>query len=313
MTPSLLLAAGLAAIFIALFLVLASVGTVGRARAEVGRSLAAVRALDALPASMKAELDLPFTERVLTPALQRLTRIGRALTPVGRLDRIRERLELAGSPAGWDVERVLAMKVLGLVGGGVLVLALTIAGHLGVLQIIFLTAAAAAVGYFAPTLTLRQIADRRTARMRKELPDALDLLSISVEAGLGFDAALAQVARNTVGPLAEEFFRVLQEMQIGESRASAMRSLGERTSLPELRGFVSAMVQADSFGIPIVNVLRVQASEMRLKRSQLAEERAQKLPVKLVVPLIFGIMPALFTVIVGPAVINIIGAFSHGL
>ena len=149
--------------------------------------------------------------------------------------------------------------------------------------------------------------------MRRELPDALDLLTISVEAGLAFDAALSQVARNTDGPLAEEFFRVLQEMQIGLGRAEAMRALGERTDLPELRGFVSAMVQADSFGIPIASVLRVQASQMRIKRSQRAEELAQKVPVKILFPLIFCILPALFIVILGPAAITILHSFGGRL
>jgi len=157
---------------------------------------------------------------------------------------------------------------------------------------------------------LYQAAYNRSDRIRRELPDALDLLSISVEAGLGFDAALSQVARNTQGPLADEFFRVLQEMQIGTGRSDAMRALGERTNVTELRGFVTAMVQADAFGIPIANVLRVQAREMRIKRSQRAEELAQKVPVKILFPLIFCILPALFIVILGPAAITIIDAFS---
>ena len=131
-------------------------------------------------------------------------------------------------------------------------------------------------------------------QLRRELPDALDLMTISVEAGLSFDAALAQVARNTTGPMAEEFFRVLQEMQIGWGRAEAMRALSDRTDLPELRAFVLAMIQADAFGIPVANVLRIQADEMRVKRSQRAEEAAQKVPVKILFPLIFCIMPALF-------------------
>ncbi|MGI8676471.1 MAG: type II secretion system F family protein, partial [Nocardioidaceae bacterium] len=142
------------------------------------------------------------------------------------------------------------------------------------------------------------------------LPDALDLLTISVEAGLGFDAALAHVAKNTHGPLAEEFARVLQEMQLGSGRSEAMRALGERSSLPELRGFVTSMVQADAFGIPVGRVLRVQATEMRTKRRQRAEEKAQKVPVKILFPLIFCILPTLFVVVMGPGVISMMGVFS---
>jgi tight adherence protein C len=141
--------------------------------------------------------------------------------------------------------------------------------------------------------------------MRKDLPDALDMLTITVEAGLGFDAALSQVARNTEGPLAAEFFRVLQEMQIGMGRMDALRALSDRADLPELRGFITSMIQADAFGIPIANVLRVQAKEMRIKRSQRAEEQAMKVPVKILFPLIFCILPTLFVVVIGPGAVNI--------
>jgi len=157
---------------------------------------------------------------------------------------------------------------------------------------------------------LYQLAYERSQRIQRELPDALDMLVISVESGLGFDAALSQVARNTEGPLAEEFFRALQEMQLGTGRSDALRALADRTDVGDLRGFVTAMVQADAFGIPIANVLRIQAREMRIRRSQRAEESAQKVPVKILFPLIFCILPALFIVILGPAAIQIMTAFS---
>ena len=169
------------------------------------------------------------------------------------------------------------------------------------------------VGYFAPNMLIYQLGYNRSEQVRRDLPDALDLLTISVEAGLAFDAGLSQVARNTTGPLAEEFFRVLQEMQIGLGRSEAMRSLGERTDLPELRAFVTSMVQADAFGIPIAQVLRVQARELRIKRTQRAEELAQKVPVKILFPLIFCILPALFVVIIGPAAIQIFHSFGDRL
>ena len=145
------------------------------------------------------------------------------------------------------------------------------------------------------------------------MPDALDLLTISVESGLGFDAALAQVARNTDGPLAEEFARVLQEMQIGLGRGAAMRALGDRTHVPELKGFVSAMVQADALGIPVAQVLRVQSREIRTKRRQRAEEQAQKVAIKILIPLIFCILPCLFIAVLGPAALGIMEAFSGRL
>ncbi len=166
------------------------------------------------------------------------------------------------------------------------------------------------VGFFAPNLYLYQRTHERSEQLQRELPDAIDLLTISVESGLGFDAAVQQVARNTEGPLADEFSRVLREMQIGQGRADALRALGERTNVPDVRTFVGAMVQADSFGIPIAQVLRVQSAEMRVKRRQRAEEKAQQVPVKITIPLIFCILPTLFIAVMGPAVLSIMDSFS---
>ena len=233
---------------------------------------------------------------MLLPAVSRFSGLGRRLSPRGQTDRIRRRLDLAGNPEKWDVDRVYAFKVLGLIGGGLIGILLSVALGASVLLAVGLILILSITGLLAPNLALLQASQTRQQQIQKDLPDALDLLSISVEAGLGFDAALAQVARNTTGPLAEEFFRVLQEMQIGTGRTGAMRALGDRT----------AMVQADAFGVPIANVLRVQAGEMRVKRSQRAEEQAQKVPVKILFPLIFCILPALFIVVIGPAGISII-------
>ncbi|MBI1377627.1 MAG: type II secretion system F family protein [Frankiales bacterium] len=301
--------AGLAAIFVGLVAAVA-VTFVGGERSGVARSLAAVEAISAAPDPMRRELDRPFNERVTGPFFARLTALGRRFTPADQSARLRRKLDLAGNPAGWDTDRVLAFKMLGLlVGAAVGVLVPLLLGSL--LWALILGIGLAALGLFTPNLVLYQIAYGRSERIRRDLPDALDLLVISVEAGLGFDAALSQVARNTEGPLAEEFFRVLQEMQLGTGRADAMRALSDRTDVAELRGFITSMVQADSFGIPVANVLRVQAREMRIRRSQRAEELAQKVPVKILFPLIFCIMPALFIVILGPAAIQIIASFSR--
>jgi tight adherence protein C len=300
------LVGGLAAIFVGVVLLLTTIGTITSERQQVGRSLAAVQAIQTAPSEMRAELQLPFAQRVLLPTLGRFSRLGRRLSPKGQTDRIRHRLDLAGNPPRWDVDRVYAFKVLGLLAGAMLGILLAVAFGASVLVGAGLTILLGGLGLISPNIVLLQVSQTRQQQIQKDLPDALDLLSISVEAGLGFDAALAQVARNTTGPLAEEFFRVLQEMQIGTGRTSAMRALGERTTVPELRGFVTAMVQADAFGVPIAHVLRVQAGEMRVKRSQRAEEQAQKVPVKILFPLIFCILPALFIVVIGPAGISII-------
>jgi tight adherence protein C len=300
--------AGLLAVFVGIVGVVATT-FVGAERGGVARSLAAVEAIRAAPDPMRLELEKPFNERVTGPFFTRLTLLGRRFTPVDQAARLRRKLDLAGNPTGWDTDRVLAFKMLGLLVGGVVgVFVPLLLGS--VLWALILGIGLAVLGLFTPNLVLYQTAYNRSDRITRELPDALDLLVISVEAGLGFDAALSQVARNTKGPLAEEFFRVLQEMQLGTGRADAMRALAERSDVTDLRSFITSMVQADAFGIPIANVLRIQAREMRIRRSQRAEETAQKVPVKILFPLIFCIMPALFIVIMGPAAIQIVQSFS---
>ena len=299
--------------FVALLLLLAATGKLGGRppTSGVARSLAAVESLNRPRRDLREqELDKPFGERVLDPLAERFTAIGRRFTPEDRVLRIRRRLDLAGNPAGWDADRILGLKALaGLVGAllGLVVPPLLGYGPVVTFALVLLGGFA---GWVAPSLWIYQVGYDRSQRMRRELPDALDLMTISVESGLAFDAALAQVARRTTGPMAQEFFRVLQEMQIGTGRMQAMRGLAERTDIPELKSFVGAMVQADAFGIPIAGVLRVQAKEMRVKRSQRAEELAQKVPVKILFPLIFCIMPCLFIVVMGPAVISIIDNFT---
>ena len=276
----------------------------------VARSLAAVEALRSAPKSLRQqELEVPFRERVLGPTMRNITSLGRRLTPADQVGRIRRRLDLAGNPAGWDVDRVVSLKVLMSLVAVCLSVLVSVLLDVGLPRGLAAVAVAGLLGWFGPSLIVYQMAYNRSAQILKDLPDALDLLTISVEAGLGFDAALAQVARNTDGPLAAEFFRVLQEMQIGTGRMDALRGLGERTDVGDLQSFVAAMVQADSYGVPVANVLRVQSDEIRLKRSQRAEEAAQKVPVKILFPLIFGVMPALFVVIIGPAAVQAFYSF----
>lgn len=271
----------------------------------VHRSLAVLEAMADLPKELTQDLDKPFGERVITPLKARALKIGRRLTGADTEDRIRHKLDLAGNPPGWTVDGVVSAKVIfavvGLLGG----LAVTFLMGMSTPTRILAVGGGLAIGYLAPNLYLYQKAYDRSEKMQRALPDAIDLLTISVESGLGFDAALQQVARNTDGPLADEFSRALREMQIGQGRADALRGLAERTSVQDVRTFVSAMVQADSFGIPIGQVLRVQSSEIRVKRRQRAEEKAQQVPVKITIPLIFCILPCLFIAVMGPAVINI--------
>ena len=232
------------------------------------------------------------------------------LSPASARDTLQRRLDVAGNPAGWTPDRVLAAKALCLV----------VLGSIGALlalrhpALLLLTGGAgAAAGFFLPNVLLHNSGLKRQHRLAISLPEGIDLLTICVEAGLGFDAALAQVARNLKGPLAAEFARVLQEMHIGKSRAEAMRAMAERSSVPELRAFVSALTQSAELGIPVAMVLREQAKEMRVRRRQRAEAQAQKVPVKITFPLIGCLLPATFVIILGAGIISIVHSLFHVL
>jgi tight adherence protein C len=224
------------------------------------------------------------------------------LSPGTMASTLQRRLDVAGNPPGWTPDRILGVKGLGLLVLGVLgalyglhsLAILILAGGFG-----------AVTGFFLPDLLLYNAGLKRQEKIRAALPDALDMLTVCVEAGLGFDAALAQVARNTTGPLAAEFTRALQEMQIGKSRSQALRAMVARTTVVELRSFVSSLVQAGELGIAIAKVLREQAKEMRARRRQRAEERAQQVPVKILFPLVMCLFPALLVVIIGPGALSI--------
>jgi tight adherence protein C len=237
-----------------------------------------------------------------------LETVGRRLTPpayVAVLDRL---LSLAGRPASMPLGRVLGSKLaIGLIGM-TLGIYLSSVGNTPIMKlaglfILFL-------GYFIPDLLLYSKGLERQKVIQLELANTLDQMLISVEAGLGFEGAMARAGANGKGPLAEELVRTLQDMQVGRSRRESYLALAERTSLPELRSFVQAVVQADTYGIAISRVLRVQAKVMRVKRRQRAEEKAMKLPVMILFPLLFFIFPVLFIAILGPAVINAVVTFS---
>lgn len=299
---------GAVLIFSALFIVFAAVGIGGENRG-VSRSIEVLEAMTGAPQELKAELDKPFGERVMDPLYGRAQAIGRRITGADQIERIRAALDRAGNPPGWSVDRVASGKVLGVVAGFVFSLLFCLMVGFSLAITIVVVAGGTIFGFFAPNIYLYNTAQKRDSLMQKGLADALDLLTISVEAGLGFDAALQQVARNTDGPLAAEFSRVLQEMQIGRGRSDAMRALGERTSLPDIRSFVGSMVQADAFGIPVAQVLRVQSTEIRVKRRQRAEEKAAQVPVKIMIPVILFILPCLLIVVMGPAVITVMDSF----
>lgn len=302
MPAELLLGIGIACVVLAA-IVLALVLLMGAAQPTgVARSLAVIEQLRAQRETAKQEL--PFSERILFPLLAGTRRLGERLSPAGTAERLQRNLDFAGNPDGWSVERLLGVK-----GAGVLVGAVpgVLLGGLGMRGLLFALAGAAA-GFWLPDLLTYNIGLKRQQSIQRSLPDALDMLTVCVEAGLGFDAAMMQVARNVDGPLAGEFTRVLQEVQIGKPRREAFEALSARTNVEQLNTFISALNQADRLGVPIANVLREQSKEMRLVRRQRAEEQAQKVAVKIIFPVLLCIFPSIFVVILGPAAINIASA-----
>jgi tight adherence protein C len=245
-----------------------------------------------------------FAERMIIPVFSGIGRIVKRISPRGVIESNRRKLVLAGIYGTYSVDIYMAVKFLLPLGFLFLLIILTIFADMGILSRIALLVVIV-ISYFIPDLYVSSRIKNRQLQIRRALPGALDLLSISVEAGMGFDIALSRVASNVKGPLGEEFMRMLHDMQLGFSRKEAFQNLNSRTDLSELSSFIIAMTQADVFGISIGKVLKVQASEIRLKRRQRAEEEGVKAPVKLVFPLILCIFPALLTVILGPAVIRV--------
>ncbi len=252
------------------------------------------------------EMQKGFGTRVLLPIVSTAGRVSRRITPLDTRDRIARKLLLAGSPVGWDAERVLAFKVIGgvvgIVGGLFVTSLLNMSPFVKIVIIGLLTF----VGFILPDSLLNRRVEERQREILRTLSDTLDLLTISVEAGLSLNSAIAQVVQNVPGVLSSEFARMLQEIQLGVPRSEAFRNLADRTDVEELNAFALAMIQADVFGVSIASVLRTQAQQLRIKRRQRAEAKAQQTPVKIVFPLVLCILPALFVVIVGPGAIRIV-------
>ena len=251
------------------------------------------------------ELLDPLRDRVISPVTTWFTGLGRRLTPVGYVDSVRHKLTLAGRFTPEALDRFLAIRVLTIALvplWAVLCFAVFPLTGKAPLAVFVLLALASILGPDA--ILNRRVAERQHA-IQVRLPDILDLLTISVEAGLGFEQALDRTIAAVPGPLSEEFARMLGETRAGATRSEAMRAMEERMDVPEVRSFVLAILQADTFGVSIGRVLRAQADEMRIKRRQLAQEQALKAPVKMLFPMVFCIFPAMFVVVIGPAVINI--------
>lgn len=253
------------------------------------------------------QLESGFSERAIAPALEKVGSFVLRFTPKGWVGRAQRKLILAGWADRMDGNTWAAIRIISVVAAFLLWVFVQTLLDTTTYKLLGL-AIMLAMGVFGPEAMLNRKIDERRKDMEKTLPDIIDLLVISVEAGLGFEAAMGRVVQNVPGELAREFSRTLQETRVGVSRNVALRNLAERTDVDDLNSFILSLIQADQFGVSIARMLRVQADEMRVRRRQRAQERAFAAPVKLVFPLVLCIFPSIFVVILGPAVINMAGS-----
>lgn len=252
------------------------------------------------------ELSLPFSQRVLAPFILRMGAFFGRFLPHKNMEKLQRNLIEAGSPSNIGPVEFMGVRLaLALVLGGFIFFMLMVSSGVSAQTILF-PLLAGGMGYVLPGVWLSRKIKSRKHEIQNALADAIDLLSISVEAGLGFDPALARVAHKWDNALTDEFKRMLGEMQMGKSRREAMRELQSRVNVDDLNVFISSLVQADQLGVSIAQILRVQSRQMRIRRRQRAEEKAQKAPIKMLFPMVFLIFPAMYVVILGPAVPTVI-------
>lgn len=302
MSPVLLLL-GLAVVF-AVAMVIVGMRAPKREDALEAR-LAELGAMGRTATLEEIELSLPFSERVIRPILQKVAALIGRMTPSQTLARTRRYLELAGlSQKIGPAEFVATRYILAAILGGLLILLMTRMA-IPMSRKLLLIVVAFALGYFLPGSWLGSKIRQRQREIIKSLPDALDLLTICVEAGLSFDAAMAKVVEKWDNELSRAFARVLQEIQLGKLRREALRDMADTMDIHDVSNFVAALIQADQLGVSIAKVLRIQSDQMRVRRRQRAEELARQAPIKMIIPIVFLIFPALFIVLLGPGVLSV--------
>jgi tight adherence protein C len=281
-----------------------SASTALEARTGTRRSLRAIENYDVVDVREQEMLE-SFTDRLVAPVGRHLLDFARKVTPVGYVENLKRNIVLAGNPAGYEVDRFLIWKVLGLASGALWLLLGYWLFSGNTLLMLLVIGFAWGLSFFGPDISLSQKITKRRLDIQRKLPDTLDLLVISVEAGLGFEQALDRTATTVPGPLSDELRRMLQETRMGASRSDALRALDERTNVEELRSFIVAMLQADTFGVSIARILRTQADEMRVRRRYAAQEKSQKAPVRMLFPLVLCIFPATLVVVVMPGFMQV--------
>ena len=249
------------------------------------------------------ELSQPITERILVPIVQKIGEITERFTPQNAIEQTEKNLELAGNPPGIDPTIFWAARFITAIGVGALLLFVFTLGSMDWTwgRKLFMTGIFALIGFFMPQLLLQSKINSRQDTIRKSLPDALDLLTICVQAGLGFDAAMSRVAEKWEDALADEFSRSLREIQLGNVRRVALRNMADRIGIAEMTSFVAAIIQSEQLGVSMAKVLRIQSDQMRVRRRQIAEEKAQQAPVKMLFPMALLIFPSLLIILLGPA------------
>ncbi|MEN6315144.1 MAG: type II secretion system F family protein [Clostridiaceae bacterium] len=259
---------------------------------------------------VNTELSQPLFSRVLRPMLDNMGKAMMRVTPGEMLTNLEKKIVKAGNPANMEAKDWLSIQALMIVGLPVLTLIIGRSSNMSAGNLLMFIIAEVALGFVLPGFILGKLLTARQKIILNSLPDVIDLLTVSVEAGLGFDGALLKVVDKKPGPLASEFDKVLQEIKVGRQKKDALKDMAERVDLQDFTAFVGAVVQADQFGVGIANVLKIQAEQMRQKRRQRAQEKAMKAPVKMLIPMVLFIFPTLFIVLLGPVAIQLIEQFS---
>jgi tight adherence protein C len=279
------------------------------------RRLQDFSALDGTVNLEDLEMAQPFSERIIIPLARKMGEIATRFTPQNALQNTQKKLELAGNPGRMEPSMVLLLQFGGAaLFGGLLILVFTVANSKWPLgRITLIVVAFSVIGFYFPQLWLQSKISRRQKEVRLGLPDALDLLTICVEAGLGFDAAMAKVAEKWTNELSLSFGRVIREIQLGKLRREAMRDMAERIGISEMTSFVAAVIQSEQLGVSMAKVLRIQSDQMRIKRRQYAEEEAAKAPIKMLIPMGLLIFPSLMIVLLTPAAMKLMHSALGGM
>jgi tight adherence protein C len=258
------------------------------------------------PATLEEiELSMPFSERILSPMIRRASAFMTRFTPAKSLESTRHKLDLAGNPNNWTPSEFFGVRLVACVAMGALIFIVLSIANVDLLPRVGFTLLFAVLGFMLPALWLGSKIRGRKNSVIKSLPDALDLLTICVEAGLGFDQAMQKVAEKWDDDLSRAFARVLHEIRLGKTRREALRELSNRLDVSDVTSFVAAVIQAEQLGVSIAKVLRIQSDQMRVRRRQRAEEKAHQAPVKMLFPMVFLIFPAIWVVLLGPAVLQV--------